>query len=44
MDSLRGTYDVYACEAEKRAAFSRLAILLDRILNPTDNVFALRSA
>jgi hypothetical protein len=40
MDSVRGTYDVYTYEAEKRAALSRL----DRILNPTDNVFALRSA
>jgi integrase len=40
----RKVYDRYEYEAEKRAAFEKLAVLLDRILNPADNVAALTDA
>jgi integrase len=42
---IRRTYDVWAYEAEKRAAFDALAALVERIVNPpTDNVVTLPRA
>ena len=42
---VRGTYDRHRYEAEKRDALEKLAILVERILNPpSKTVVALRSA
>jgi integrase len=41
---VRGVYDRHEYLDEKRAAFEALAALVDRILNPTDNVTELRQA
>jgi hypothetical protein len=35
---VRGTYDRYEYQEEKRAAFEKLATLIERILIPVDNV------
>jgi hypothetical protein len=35
---IRGTYDRYAYHKEKAHAFEALAGMVDRIVNPTDNV------
>jgi len=39
---VRGVYDRHAFSREKRDAFEALAAQIERILNPTDNVVALR--
>jgi integrase len=39
---VRGTYDRYEYYDEKKAAFEKLAALIERILNPVDNVTPLR--
>jgi hypothetical protein len=41
---VRGVYDRHAYENEKRDAFEKLAGVVDRILNPADNVRQLRGA
>jgi integrase len=40
---VRGTYDRHEYHAEKKRAFEALAAQLDRIVNPVDNVVALRA-
>jgi hypothetical protein len=37
----RGTYDRHKYRAEKRQAFEALAALVERIINPVDNLVAL---
>jgi integrase len=47
MDTLRGTYDVWGFEPEKRSALARLAIILERITDPPadeGNIVTLHSA
>jgi integrase len=39
---IRGTYDLYEFKDEKRHAFEALAALVERIVNPQDNVRTLR--
>ena len=39
---VRGTYDRHAYYAEKKHAFEALAALVERILDPKDNIVALR--
>jgi integrase len=39
---IRGNYDKYQFRDEKRVAFEKVAALLERILDPQDNVIALR--
>jgi integrase len=39
---IRQTYDRHEYYTEKRQAYETLATLIDRIVNPTDNVIALR--
>ena len=41
---VRGTYDRHEFKAEKAQAFEALAIQIARILNPQENVVALRSS
>ena len=41
LPGMRGTYDRHEYLAEKRNAFDALAALMDRIVNPSDNVVAL---
>ena len=40
---IRGTYDRHAFRDEKLAAFEALAALVDRIVNPADNVVQMRT-
>jgi integrase len=40
---VRGTYDRHAYHAEKKQAFEALAVQIDRILNPADNVVPIRN-
>jgi hypothetical protein len=35
---IRGVYDRYPYHKEKKAAFEALATMVDRIINPADNV------
>jgi integrase len=42
IQGVRGTYDRHEYLDEKRAAFEALAALVDRILNPIDNIVGLR--
>jgi integrase len=39
---VRETYDRHAYHAEKKLAYEKLAALIERIVNPQDNVTALR--
>jgi integrase len=39
---IRGTYDLHEFHDEKHRALEALALQIDRILNPRDNVIALR--
>jgi len=39
---VRGVYDRYAFHQEKRHALEALAAQIERIVDPTDNVVALR--
>jgi integrase len=41
LPGIRGTYDRYEYLNEKRHAFEALAALIDRIVNPADNIVAL---
>ncbi len=41
MPGVRGTYDRHEYLAEKRRAFQALAAVIERIVNPADNVVAL---
>jgi len=41
---VRGTYDRYAYLAEKRHAFEALAALIERIVNPQDNIVLIQQA
>ena len=41
LPGIRGTYDRHEYLAEKGRAFEALAALVDRIVNPADNVLAL---
>ena len=38
LPAIRATYDHHGFEREMRAAFEKLAALIERIVNPTDNV------
>jgi integrase len=40
---IRDVYDRYAYHKEKKAAFEALATMVDRIINPADNVVPLRA-
>ena len=42
LPGIRGTYDVYEYEKEKALAYEALSSLIERIVNPTDNVLAMR--
>jgi integrase len=42
LPGIQGVYDVWAYLPEKRQAYEALAALIDRIVNPTANVVALR--
>jgi integrase len=44
MGGVRGTYDRYEYRDEKAQAFEALASLIDRIVNPQDNVVPMRAA
>jgi len=44
LGGIRGTYDRHAYLAEKRDALERLAALVERIINPTENIVQLRNA
>ena len=44
LPGIRGTYDRHQYLAEKRYAFAALAALIERIVNPVDNVVALANA
>ena len=41
LPGIRGTYDRHEYLAEKRHAFAALARLIERIVNPADNVVGL---
>jgi hypothetical protein len=43
IEGVEGTYDRHKYLDEKRTAFEILAELLDRILNPVDNVRPIRN-
>jgi hypothetical protein len=40
---VRGTYDCHAYYAEKKHGFEALAVQIDRIVNPRENVVAMRT-
>jgi integrase len=42
METLRGTYDLYAYYAEKKQAFEALAMLVEQIIHPKANVLPIR--
>jgi len=39
---VRGVYDKYEYHREKQLAFKKLAALIERIVNPVDNVAVIR--
>ena len=39
---VRGVYDRYAYHKEKKAAFAALAVQIERIIDPTENVVPIR--